>query len=334
VEEEVEEEDKETWDKGTVEIEEESVVMGGTISTFKTMTQDMTATDGPDLRSMGKDVDLHRPRHFDFGNMVKQGDDDGGLTDKETITLTASVAMLCCQGSGLEPHEIGMAVMNPGPPFAIGDMIMCNVGNHGLQWAFVRMADDPRYELLFESEITVETSRGELFMMAWFDTSPGNANDLVLDQDDPWESVRHEVELGQGMGKEKMGSYWVHGNAQSESLLLIKEAKAFVKAVKAGDVEVLEHLWNDWVKVVARVPKKARDTALVEFRWLGYNLFWKGLVRDCAAYLADTYGDSWVLKLCKSKEGSPTKLGRDQDAIGSMLWHSPHNSWFEFNPGS
>ena len=42
---------------------------------------------------------------------------------------------------------------------------------------------------------------------------------------------------------------------------------------------------------------------MVGFRRLGYNLFWKGLVRAFAAYLADTYGDGWILKPHKSKEG-------------------------------
>ncbi len=118
--------------------------------TFNTTARDMTAANGPDLQGGEKDVEPHRPWHFDFGDVVGGHHDDGGLTDEETIILAASAATLCCRGCTLEPHKIGMPVWNPGPPFAIGDVIISNVGNDGLQWAFVRMAEDPRYELFLE----------------------------------------------------------------------------------------------------------------------------------------------------------------------------------------
>ncbi len=68
---------------------------------------------------------------------------NNSLTDEETVTLAASAAMLCCRGCTLEPFKIGMPVWNPGPPFAVGDVIMSNIGDHGLQRGFVRMVDDP-----------------------------------------------------------------------------------------------------------------------------------------------------------------------------------------------
>ena len=46
-----------------------------------------------------------------------------------------------CQGAGagrngsLEEHEVGSLVMNPAPPFALGMVINCDIGDHGHQHA-------------------------------------------------------------------------------------------------------------------------------------------------------------------------------------------------------
>jgi hypothetical protein len=130
-----------------------------------------------------------------------------------------------------------------------------------------------------------------------------------------------------------MGSYVVHGDAQRKSLLLVEEAKVFANAVKADDAEVPEYLWNDRVRL-GGAPKAEWDGALNGFQKVGYHIFRKGLVRDCARYLADTYGEGWSLKPHRSKDGSQGKMSRDQQAITSMLWHSFHTLWFEFNAGS
>ena len=65
-----------------------------------------------------------------------------------------------------------------------------------------------------------------------------------------------------------MGLYGVHGDAQSKSLCLVEEAKAFARAVKADDTEVPIHLWNDRVRVLG-VSKERRDKALVGLHKLG-----------------------------------------------------------------
>ncbi len=109
--------------------------------------------------------------------------------------------------------------------------------------------------------------------------------------------------------------------------------KAFTKAVKADDVEVPTHLWNDQVST-AGVPKERRDRALTRFRKLGFQLFQKGLVKDCCAFLSQTHGKNWMEKRQQDGEGALTELGRDQRTISSMLWHSSHMSWLEFNTGS
>jgi len=80
------------------------------------------------------------------------------LMDKDTVTSCASEAILHGRG-GVEVHERGgPIVLNPGPPFAVGDVIMSDVGKHGLQWAFVLRADHPRYQLRLADGTTVGTS--------------------------------------------------------------------------------------------------------------------------------------------------------------------------------
>jgi hypothetical protein len=52
--------------------------------------------------------------------------------------------------------------------------------------------------------------------------------------------------------------------------------------------------------------------------------------------MRETHGDNW----CSMPHRHPgrvnalTKLGCDQQAISSMLWHASHTTWFEFHAGS
>jgi hypothetical protein len=191
----------------------------------------MTAHDGPELWTFDEGVHSRWPWHFNCGNILG-GIDDGGLTGEETITSAASEGTLQGNrgfrlGSTLEDHEVGPGVTNPGPPFAVGDVIHCNVGSHGLQRAFIIMSDHPHYQLRLEVGITVKTSIQEAWMAPCLNNGPGNPNDLAPDADNPFTSIRHEVELGQRTGKQRMGSYGVHIDAQRNSLLMVEEAKAF-----------------------------------------------------------------------------------------------------------
>ena len=68
-------------------------------------------------------------------------------------------------GGGVEEHERGgPIVLNSGPPFAVGDVILSNVGKHGLQWAFILRADHPRYKLRSVDGTTVGTSTHESWL--------------------------------------------------------------------------------------------------------------------------------------------------------------------------
>jgi hypothetical protein len=69
-------------------------------------------------------------------------------------------------------------------------------------------------------------------------------------------------------------------------------------------------------------------------RKLGFRRFRKVLLRECSAYLASTYGADWERKPRQKKGGERTELDRDQGAITSILWHSTHTNWLEFNAGS
>jgi hypothetical protein len=90
---------------------------------------------------------------FDF-NM--KGEVNSGLLDTDMVTLTASVETLKVrkpkrhQGSKLEEHELGPEPKhNPGPPFAVGDIILCNIrGTAGLQRAVRALGRPPQVSAL------------------------------------------------------------------------------------------------------------------------------------------------------------------------------------------
>ena len=53
---------------------------------------------------------------------------------------------------------MGSLVMNPGPPFAVGTVIFCDIGDHGHQRVFVLESDHPCYELRLEDGTKVSAS--------------------------------------------------------------------------------------------------------------------------------------------------------------------------------
>jgi hypothetical protein len=120
----------------------------------------------------------------------------------------------------LEPQKIGCQSTALAPLFFVGDIIMSDVGRHGLQQAFVLKSDHPQYQLRLESGVTVGTSMAEAILTP-------RLSDLVPDQDNPFAKVKRQVKQGES----RMGSYGVPGNAQWELLQLVEEAKVFAKAV-------------------------------------------------------------------------------------------------------
>ncbi len=92
-------------------------------------------------------------------------------------------------------------------------MIHCNVGKHGLQRVFILKLDHPRYKLRLESGTTVSTSTKESWLAPCLTSRAGNPNNIALDQDDPFSSIRRQVELGRLKEKQKMGLYGVYVDA-------------------------------------------------------------------------------------------------------------------------
>jgi hypothetical protein len=110
---------------------------------------------------------------FNFDGDMK-GEVNSRLSDTNMVTSTASAETLKLrklpkrpQGSTLEEHELGPEPpKNPGPPFAVGDIIMCEVrGTAGLQRAFVLCADHPKYRLCLEEGKTIGTHIGKAWMV-------------------------------------------------------------------------------------------------------------------------------------------------------------------------
>ena len=135
-------------------------------------------------------------------------------------------------------------------------------GEHRLQCAFVMESNHPKYCLRLECGTTVSTN----IQQSWLKS---RMLGMAPDRDDPFVGVRKEMEAGH----HKMGSYGVHGDAQRESLrLVLEEAKAYARAVKADDAEVPTHLWDDRVNATD-VPKRQKVKALSGFRKLGFRWF-------------------------------------------------------------
>jgi len=114
------------------------------------------------------------------------------LTNEDTVTSCALEATLRGCG-GVEEHERGgPIVLNSGPPFAVGDVILSDVGKHGLQRAFVLRADHPRYKLRLVVRTTVGTSTHESWLR------PGYATGLAPDQDDPFVNIWQTIVASRG----------------------------------------------------------------------------------------------------------------------------------------
>ncbi len=165
-----------------------------------------------------------------------QTDDDDTLTSAASAeTLEIGPRRFIDGASTLEEHELGPSPKtNPGPPYAVGDVILCDPpGQERLQRAYVLDADHPRYKLRLESGRTLSTFVGRTG--AWLTPryAPG---EFASGQDDPFSNIRTE--------NLQIGSFGIHIDAQLESLRKVHEAKEYAKAVKADDAKIPIHLWN------------------------------------------------------------------------------------------
>jgi hypothetical protein len=135
----------------------------------------MTAFPRPDTpSSAGVDINWK----FDFAIKERCGDKNTHPIDEDTLTSVISAETLV-RGwrtggdvGDLEESKIGPALrLNPGPPFAVGDVIMCDVPGHalgmdpmGLQRGFDLEADHPIYQIRLETGVRVHTNVGESWL--------------------------------------------------------------------------------------------------------------------------------------------------------------------------
>ncbi len=155
---------------------------------------------------------------FDFD--IK-GKVNGGLSNTDMVTSMALAETLNVlkskhpQGFMLEEHELGPEQKrNPGPPFTVGDIIMCNIwGTAGLQRAFVLLADQPKYWLCLEEGKTIGTHIGE----AWL-SSRWALGKFAEDQDNPFKEERSDKRL-------KLGSYGILVDSQIKLLRKTRKAR-------------------------------------------------------------------------------------------------------------
>ena len=119
-----------------------------------------------------------------------------------------------------------------GPPFAVGDKILCDSGTGWILRAWVLEAEHPRYVLRLDDRSTVDTGNNKCslfpaYLHGKFSPAP----------DDPFLDLRAEHSIPiDGIGLNvRRGSFGVVVDAQLDSLRRIREAKESSKAVKAGN---------------------------------------------------------------------------------------------------
>jgi hypothetical protein len=151
---------------GAVEHDETAPDLCRTLRTEDDCLIALTIASGPDMSSnaaRGKGAGSETAWKLDIDFLTGR-EDNTRLTDADTITSCASEETICRfprardeNGTALEEHELGPSpTKNPGPPFKVGDLILCNIpGNFGgmdpkvswLQRGFVMEADHPRYKI-------------------------------------------------------------------------------------------------------------------------------------------------------------------------------------------
>jgi hypothetical protein len=134
-----------------------------------------TALSGPDTQSMPvklKEEDNFTSWELDIDFVVGK-DDNTQLTVEDTIMSLVSKETLCWSRKArveplLEEHELGGSTMlNPGPPFKVGDVLLCDIPGQlwgmdplwsWLQQGFVMEVDHPSHKIQMEKGAMVWTN--------------------------------------------------------------------------------------------------------------------------------------------------------------------------------
>ena len=252
------------------------------------------------------------------------------LSDGSSETSLASAETVRWQHATKHDPELDMErgpplQFEPGPPFAVGHIIMCDPAGCGLQPGLVLRADHPSYLLSLEDGRQVDTAVSPTGIFPFYAQWEGNTNNLACYVEPPL-FVKLRSEYCQ------VGSYGTHVDAQHTALQLVNEAKDYAKAVKADDAEIPVYLWNNRIPAVGATAE-ALGSALTSLRKLGWRWYIKVLLRDCIRYMREEHGDNWPSKPRYAREGI-TEVSKDQSSIVKLLWHSTQTDWFEYNAGS
>ena len=214
-----------------------------------------------------------------------------------------------------------------GPPYAVGEVVLCDVGNSGLRKAFIRESSHPSYRVRLDDGEDIYVSIGV----------NGNATfiprledpKLAPDLDSPFVDLWTDPAL-------KRGSYGMKAEAQRESLERVREEKEYAKAVKADDATVPVLLWNRRVEKKG-VTAEARDSALNGFRKLGWRFFMRALREDSLRFLREKHGADWAERRIRARRRNNSarrELEKDRAAIANLMWHATQTDWFEYTAGS
>ena len=245
------------------------------------------------------------------------------LSDDSTLTSAMSAETIVA-GSTCKDHPY----YNPGPPFAVGDVIFCipsGQPNREGQRGFVIEADHPRYHIQLENGSIIDqimgsrTTGNEFCLFSHFKEEYNSPS-----SPDPFAKIRIDTLVNKG-------SFGLIRDSLLDSLRRVREEKETAKAVKADDARVPVEYWNDAIKTFA--SPEEREQQLTFYRSRGWSKFVRHLTSDCYSHLAEKYGEEWA-KLPRKKNGKLTPLGVDQHAICHIIWHATNTTWFEYLAGT
>jgi len=282
-----------------------------TLVTSHSLNRVKSVLNGLALPSQGQHIQRSTDPYVDplltHESTTKCNDDSGG-----------SIA-----GVLIEPHEIGPTpAIHAGPPYPVGDVVMCHrVDNHAMR-AFVVESEHPRYLLQLEDGTWLDTSAEKVHLVARYKTGAGTP--FADDVDDPFVEIRSQT-------FENKGSFGLVHDSLLKSLGRVKEEKAYAKATKADDAAVPIEFWDNQINLV--VPPTVKSKVLNWARSVGHRKYIRRLTEDCYNHLHAEFGEDWTSQPRKSK-GKLTRLGREQHAINHIIWHATNTTWFEYKAGT
>jgi hypothetical protein len=203
--------------------------------------------------------------------ILAQSLDNGSITSLASKDTVRWQNLKCPEWDKVDP-ELEMersppVQFNPGPPFAFGDIVLCDVEEFGLTRGLVTRAENSGYIICLDNGHVVDTSKTPEDLIPSYVEWKGNTNDFV-----PYVEPPIFIKLRSEMTQ--LGSFGTHIYAQRTALWTVVKAKDCAKAVKADDAGIPLHLWNDLISL-AGVTLEVIGVALAAFRKFGWLWFMK-----------------------------------------------------------